>query len=153
MFVLSAPFWKHRRPRPRKKCPDKLIMALDLRPSIRRNGIRLLINKPQDIKLLGLMHHDTRHLSISGLSSDLYQPITVATPRINPSSLEGLRRWKKDNTTVNHLSGCRAWWSGWWSPASNHPQKGRLGSRRTDTPWGGTNAPSRFRCSCLGFGS
>jgi hypothetical protein len=30
MFVFSAPSWKHKRPKPRKKCPNKLIMALDL---------------------------------------------------------------------------------------------------------------------------
>jgi hypothetical protein len=30
MFALSAPFWKHKRPKLRKKCPDKLVMALDL---------------------------------------------------------------------------------------------------------------------------
>jgi hypothetical protein len=99
---------KLKKPRPRKKCPDRLIMALDLRPSFRLHGIRLPIIKHQDIKLLGLMHHDTRQLSISGLSSDLYQPITVAPPRTNPSSLEGLRRWKKISTTVSHLFGCRA---------------------------------------------
>jgi len=150
MFVLSAPSWRLRKPKPRKKCPDRLIMALDLRPSSRLHDIKLPI-----IKLLGLMHHDTRHLSISGLSglsSDLYQPILVATPRTNPSSLEGLRKWKKINITMSHLSGRRAWWSG-WCPASNHPQEGRLGSRRTVTLWGGTYAPSRFGCSCLGFGS
>jgi hypothetical protein len=61
-----------KKPRPRKKFPDRLIMALDLQPSSRLHGIRLPIIKHQDIKLLGLMHHDTRHLSISGLSSDLY---------------------------------------------------------------------------------
>jgi hypothetical protein len=38
------------------------------------------------------MDHDTRHPSISGLSKDLYLPITVATPRTNPSNLGGLRR-------------------------------------------------------------
>jgi hypothetical protein len=73
-------------------------MALDLRSSFRLHGI----------KLLDLMHHDTRYLGISGLNSDLYQPITMANPRTNPSSLEGLRRWKKINTTVSHLSECRA---------------------------------------------
>jgi len=51
-------------------------MALDLGPSFKLHGIRLPI-----IKLLGLMHHDTRHLSISDLNNDLYLPITVATPR------------------------------------------------------------------------
>jgi hypothetical protein len=153
MFIFSAPSWKLRKPRPRKKCPNRLIMALDQWPSIRLHGIRTLIIQHQDIKLLGLMHHDTRHLSIRGLSSGLYQPIIVALQRSNLSSLEGIRRWKKSYTTVSHLSGCRAWWSGWWSPASNHPQEGRLGSRRIVTPWGGTDAPSRFRCSCLGFGS
>jgi hypothetical protein len=154
MFVLSAPSWKDRRPRPRprKKYPDKLIMALNLWPSFRLHGIRLPIIKHQDIKLLGLMHHDTRHLSISGLSNYLYLPITVATPKTSPRSLGGLKRWKKSNTTVSHLSRCRAWWSGCWSPASNHPHEGRLGSRRTITPWGGADSPSRFRCSCLGFG-
>jgi hypothetical protein len=79
-------------------------MALDLRPRFRLHGIKLLIIKHQDIKLLGLMHHDT---IIRGLNRDLYQPITVATPRTNPSSLEGLRRWKKISTTVSHLFGCR----------------------------------------------
>jgi hypothetical protein len=149
---LSAPSWKLRKPRPRKKCPDRPIMALDLWPSFRLHGIQFLGIKHLDIKHLGLIHHDTRHLSISGLNSDLYQPITVATSRTNPSSLEGLRRWKKINITVSHLSGCRAWWSG-WCLASNHPLEGRLGSRRMVTPWGGTDAPSKFRCSCLGFGS
>jgi hypothetical protein len=67
-------------------------MELDLRPNSRLHGIRPHTIKHQDIKLLGLMHHDTRHLSISGLSNDLYLPITVATPRINPSNLGGLRR-------------------------------------------------------------
>jgi hypothetical protein len=46
--------------------------ALDLRPNSRLHGIRLPIIRYQDIKILGLMHHDTKHLSISGLSSDLY---------------------------------------------------------------------------------
>jgi hypothetical protein len=164
MFVRSAPFWKHRKPRPRKKCPDKLIMALDLRPSIRIRGIRHLTKlhggkhqgiKLLNIKLLGLVHLGSRHLSISGLSSDLYQPITGAPQRPNPSSLEGLRRWKKINTSMSHLSGCRAWWSGWiskWRPTSNHPLEGRLGSRRTGTPWRGTDVPSRSWYLCLGFG-
>jgi hypothetical protein len=152
MDVLSAPFSRLRKPRPGKKCPDRQIMALDLRLSFRLHGIRLPIIKHQDIKLIGLMHHYTRHLNTSGLGSDLYQPITMATPRTNSSSLEGPRRWKKINTTVSHLPGCRAWWSG-WCPASNHPKKGRFGLRRTVTPWGGTDAPSRIRCSCLGFGS
>jgi hypothetical protein len=40
------------------------------------------------IKLLGLMHHGTWHLSISGLSNNLYLPITVANPRSNPSTVE-----------------------------------------------------------------
>jgi hypothetical protein len=83
-------------------------MALDIEPNIILHGIRLLIIKHQDMKLLGLMHHDTWHLSISGLSSDLYQSIIVAPQRPNISSLKGLRRWKKIYTTVNHLSGCRA---------------------------------------------
>jgi hypothetical protein len=75
MFGLSAPSSKLRKPRLRKKCPYRLIMALDLWPSFRLHGIR-----QHTIKLLGLMHHDTRHLSISGLSHDLYLPSTVATP-------------------------------------------------------------------------
>jgi hypothetical protein len=90
MYILSAPFSRLRKPRPGKKFLDKQIMALDLWPS----GIRFPIIKHQDIKLLGLMHHDTRYLSTSGLSSGLYQPITVATQRTNSSSLGGLRRWK-----------------------------------------------------------
>jgi hypothetical protein len=39
------------------------------------------------------MHHGTRHLSISGLSSYLYLPIIVANPRTNPSPLKGSGRW------------------------------------------------------------
>jgi len=87
-------------------------MALDLQPSIRLYGI---LNKHHgdkhraiNIKPLGLMLLGFRHLSISGLSSDLYQPITGATSRTNPGKLEGPKRWKKVNTTVDHLSGCRA---------------------------------------------
>jgi hypothetical protein len=82
-------------------------MELLLRPSIRLHGIKLLIIKHQDIKFLGLMHHDTRHLSISVLNRGLYQPIIVAPQRPNLSGLEGLERWKKIYTIVNHLSGCR----------------------------------------------
>jgi hypothetical protein len=61
-------------------------MALDLRLSIRLFGIRHPINYHGDkhqginIKPLGLMI-----LNISGLSSGLYQPITVAPTRANPS--------------------------------------------------------------------
>jgi hypothetical protein len=53
---------KAQKAKPRMKCPDRLIVAPDIWPSFRLHGI----------KLLGLKHHDTRHLSISGLSSDLY---------------------------------------------------------------------------------
>jgi hypothetical protein len=115
MFGLSVPSWKLKRPKPRKKRPDKLIMALDLWLSIRLLGIRLLgIRHPIkyhgdkhqgiSIKPLGLML-----LSISGLSSSLYQLITVAFTRANSSIWEGL----KSNTPVSLLSGCRTWWS-WW---------------------------------------
>jgi hypothetical protein len=142
-------------------------MALDLWPDIKLHGIRHLTKlhggkhqgiKSLNIKPLGLMHLGSRHLSINDLSSDLYLPITVAKPRSNPSTLKGRKRWKRINTTVSHLFGCKAWWSGWvskWSPASNHPLEGRLGSRRriTFTPWGGMDAPSKRRYSCLGFGS
>jgi hypothetical protein len=69
----------------------------------KHQGIRLF-----SIKLLGLMHHDTWHLSIRDLSSDLYLPITVANPRSNPSTLKGRRRWKMINTTESHLFGCKA---------------------------------------------
>jgi hypothetical protein len=72
-------------------------------PSIRLHGIRLLKIKP-----LGLMDHDTRHLSINGLNNDLYMPIIVANPRPNPSTLKGRRRWKMINTTWSHLFGCKA---------------------------------------------
>jgi hypothetical protein len=92
MFDLSAPSSKLRKPRPRKKCLDRLIMGLDLRPSSRLNGIRPHTIKHQNIKLLGLMDHDTRYPSINGLSKDLHLPITLATPRTNPSNLGGLRR-------------------------------------------------------------
>jgi hypothetical protein len=86
MFGLSAPSCKHKRPRPKRKCPNKLIMALDLWLSIRLPGIRHLIKYHGDklqgisIKPLGLIL-----LSISGLSSGLYQPITEALTRANPS--------------------------------------------------------------------
>jgi len=62
------------------------------------HGIRHLTKHHGDkhqginIKLLGLMLLGFRHLSINGLTSDLYQPITVAPPRTNPSSLGSLRR-------------------------------------------------------------
>jgi hypothetical protein len=87
MYVLSAPFSRLRKPRLRKKFPDRVIMALNLRRSSRLHGIRPHTIKHQDIKLLGLMDHDTKHPSISSLSNDLYLPITVATPRKNPSNL------------------------------------------------------------------
>jgi hypothetical protein len=86
MFGLSAPSRKLKRPKPRKKRPDKLIMALDLWLNIRLPGIRHPIKYHGDkhqgisIKPLGLML-----LSISGLCSGLYQPITVALTRANPS--------------------------------------------------------------------
>jgi len=156
MFVLSAPSWRHRKLRPRKKCPSRL-MVLDLEPSIRLHGTLTKHHGDKhwgiNIKLLGLMLLGFRHLSISGLSSDLYHPITVATSRTNPGKLEGLRRWEKVNITVDHLSGCRAWWGGWCSPISSHPHEGKLGLRRTVTPWGVTDAPRRIRCLCLGFRS
>jgi len=47
-------------------------MVLVLQPSFRLHGIRILIIKHQDIKLPGLKHHDTKHFSISSLSSGLY---------------------------------------------------------------------------------
>jgi hypothetical protein len=162
MFDLSAPYSKPRNQKSRKKCLGKQIMAQDPWPSIRLHGIRIITKlhggkhpgiRPLNIKLLGHMHHGIWHLSISGLSSDLYLPITVT----NPSTLKGRRRWKMINTTGSHLFGCKAWWSGWvnrWSPANNHLQEGRLGLERREmlTPWGGMYAPSRKRCSCLGFG-
>jgi hypothetical protein len=113
----SAPFLKHKKQMSRKKCPDKQIMAQDLWPSIRLHGIRLLIMLHGikhlgimllNIKLLGLTHHGTRHLSISGLSNDLYLPIIVANLRPNPSTLKGRRRWKMINTVGSHLFGCKA---------------------------------------------
>jgi hypothetical protein len=85
-------------------------MELDLQPCIRLYGIRHLTKHHEDkhqginIKNLGLILLGFRHPSISDLSSDLYKPITVATSRTNPGKLEGLRRLKKVNTTVNHLS-------------------------------------------------
>jgi len=109
---LSAPFSKHKKRRSRKKCPDKQITAQDLWPSIRLlimlHGIKYQGIRPLNIKPLGLMHHGTRHLSISGLSSDLYLPIIVANPRSNPSTLKGRRRWKMINTAGSHLFGFKA---------------------------------------------
>jgi hypothetical protein len=113
----SAPFLKHKKQRSRKKCPDKQITAQDLWPSIKLHGIGLVIMlhgiKHQGIRLLniktlGLMHHSTRHLSIRGLSSDLYLPIIVANPRSNPTTLKSRRRWKMINTAWSHLFGCKA---------------------------------------------
>jgi hypothetical protein len=150
MLGLNAPSWTLKRPKPRKKCPDKLIMTLDMRLSIRLLGIRHPIKYHGDkyqgisIKPLGLTL-----LSINGLSSGLYQPITKALTRANPSIREGL----KSNTPVSLLSGCKTWWSWKCSLVSNHPLEDRLGLRRAVTPGRGTDAPSRFRCSCLGFGS
>jgi hypothetical protein len=112
MFDPNAPSSKPRKRKSRKKCPGKQIMAQELWPSIRLHGIRLLIMlhgiKHQGIKPLGLMHHGTRHLSISGLSSDLYLPIIVANPGTNPSPLKGRRKWKMINTAESHLFGCKA---------------------------------------------
>jgi len=117
MSNLSALSSKLRKQRSRKKCPEKQIMAQYLWPSIRVHGIRLLIMlhgikhqgiRPLNIKPLGLMHHGTRHLSISGLSSNLYLPIVVANPRTNPSPLKGHERWKIINTSESHLFGCKA---------------------------------------------
>jgi hypothetical protein len=116
MFDPSAPFLKNKKQRSRKKCPDKQVITQDLWPNIRLHGIRLLIMlygiKHQGIRLLnikplGLMHHGTRHLSISGLSNDLYLPIIVANPRPNPSTLKGRRRWKMINTAWSYLFGCK----------------------------------------------
>jgi hypothetical protein len=106
----SVPFLKYKKQRSSKKCPDKQIMAQDLWPSIRLHGIMLHGIKHQGIRLLnikplGLMHHDTRQLSISGLSSDLYLSIIVANLRPNPSTLKGPRRWKMINTVGSHLFG------------------------------------------------
>jgi hypothetical protein len=70
---------------------------------IKHQGIRLL-----NIKPIGLMYHDTRHLSISGLINDLYLPIIVANLSPNPSILKGHRRWKMINTAGTHLFGCKA---------------------------------------------
>jgi hypothetical protein len=72
---------KAQKAKAKNEVPDRLIMALDLRPSPKLHGIRPHTIKHQDIKLLGLMDHDTKHPNISGLSNDLYLPITVATPR------------------------------------------------------------------------
>jgi hypothetical protein len=114
----SAPSSKLREQRSRKKCPDKQIMSQDLWLSIRLHGTGLLIMlhgiKHQGIKLLnikplGIMNHNARLLSISGLSSDLYLPIIVANPRsTNPSTLKSRRRWRMINTVGSHLFGCKA---------------------------------------------
>jgi hypothetical protein len=148
IYGLSAPSWKHKRPKPRKKCLDKLSIALYLQLSIRLLGIRHPIkhhgDKHQDIssKPLGFML-----LRVSSLNSGLYQPIRVVLTRANLGNWEGL----KSNTPVSLLFGCKRWWSGWCSLVSNHLLEGKLGLRRTVTPGGGTDAPSRFECSCLGF--
>jgi len=119
----SALSSKLRKQRSRKKYPDKQMMAQDLWPSIRLHGIRILIKlhgskipgtRLLNIKPHGIMSHDARLLSVSGLSIDLYLPVIVANPRpTNPSPLKGRRRWKMINTAESHLFGCKAWWSGW----------------------------------------
>jgi hypothetical protein len=95
---------KAQKAKTKKEVPDKLIMALDLRPNIKLHGIRHLIkyhgDKHQGIKLinikhLGLMLLGSRYLSISGLSNGLHRPSTLE------------KRWKRINTTMSHLSGCR----------------------------------------------
>jgi len=61
-----------------------------------------------NIKPLGIMHHGTRLLSISGLSSDLYLPIIVTNPRsTNSGTLKSRRMWRMINTAESHLFGCK----------------------------------------------
>jgi hypothetical protein len=114
IYGLSVPSWKHNGPKPRKKCVDKLSMALYLQLSIRLLGIRHPIRHP--IKHHGDKHQDISSkplgfmlLSVSGLNSGLYQPIRVALTRANLGNWEGL----KSNTPVSLLFGCKTWWSGW----------------------------------------
>jgi hypothetical protein len=108
MFGLSAPSWKHKRPKPKRKRPNKLIMALDLWLSIRLPGIRHLIKYHGDkLQGIGIKPLGPILLSIRGLSGGLYQPITEALTRANPNIWEG----PKSNTSVSLLSGSKTWWS------------------------------------------
>jgi hypothetical protein len=132
----SAPSSKPRKLKSRKKCSGKQIMAQDLWPSIRLHGIKLLIMlhgikhqgiRPFNIKPLRLMYHGTRHLSISGLISDLYLPIIVANPRTNPSPLKGRRKWKMINTAESHLFWMQSMmeWMGQLMKSCQQPPIGR----------------------------
>jgi hypothetical protein len=83
--------------RSRKRCPDKQILAQDLWPSIKIQGIwlpnirlhgiklqgmRLPSIKLHGIKFEGIKPHGTRLLSISGFSKDLFLRIRMANPRL-----------------------------------------------------------------------
>jgi hypothetical protein len=78
--------------RSRKRCPDKQILAQDLWPSIkiqgiwlpniRLHGIKLQGIRLPSIKLHGIRPHGAKLLSISGLSRDLFLPIRMANPRL-----------------------------------------------------------------------
>jgi hypothetical protein len=80
-FDLNAPFSKLRDQKSRKRCQDKLHSILELWPSIRLHGIKLL-----SIRLLGIRSHNIRPydiwlLNISSINNDLFLPIRMPNPR------------------------------------------------------------------------
>jgi hypothetical protein len=117
MSNASGPFLNLKEQRSRKRCPYKQILAQDLWPSIKLQGIRLpirlhgiklqgikLLNiKPYGIKSQAIMPHSSRLLSISNFTRDLFLPIKIA----NPSTSKSRRRWLMINTAMSYLFGSR----------------------------------------------
>jgi hypothetical protein len=103
-FDLSAPFSKLRDQKSRKRCQDKLHSVLDLWPSNRLHGSRLLDIRPHGIKPDGI-----RLLSISSINSDLYLPIRMANPKLTnqDTSRRSHRILRMINTIGSYLYGCR----------------------------------------------
>jgi hypothetical protein len=117
MSNASGPFLNLKEQRSRKRCPYKQILAQDLWPSIKLQGIRLpirlhgiklqgikLLNiKPYGIKSQAIMPHSSRLLSISNFTRDLFLPIKIA----NPSTSKSRRRCLMINTAMSYLFGSR----------------------------------------------
>jgi hypothetical protein len=113
-FDLSAPFSKLRDQKSRKRCQDKLHSVLDLWPSNRLHGSRLLSIKLHGIRLLDIRPHGIkpdgiRLLSISSINSDLYLPIRMANPKLTnqDTSRRSHRILRMINTIGSYLYGCR----------------------------------------------
>jgi hypothetical protein len=149
----NVPFSRLKEQRSRKRCPCKQILAQDLWPSKRLQGIR-----PSSIKLQGIRPHGAKLPSTSNLSRDLFLSIRMANPRLTNqgTSWRSCKRWRMINSIARCLFGYRAWYNGWiirWSPVNNQQKEGRHGSerRQTFTLWGGMDSPSWWEYTCLGF--